>query len=465
MRLSNDLLKEIRELQRKPSEWFSLEEIGRQDPNLLLTRFIKNASGEQISVPYQPTETHRKLDDWAARLLEREVRGFESRIAEFCTQNSVIPDDDDDDILVRVLSDYVHTAVEEIRGTISAFTQYKESDWLTSWSKLQKTGKALASEVSITVPLAGEIARLEVIDSGFEPLDRIGFSQTKIERFYSQYSNIPHPFDSSKRLKLPQDTLSQAIHLLIFVVFHQVKEPRLSGFENKFVSAFRRYLTCPRDSSSSSVIDQVTALFEPFLKKLSFLFDVNDVNGKPIWMAGLDGLIGGLHLTSGDLKKTDPTYWQSQTVEDAIFRIAYQLRHKGAHEAHEYAYFERERNAYFIFAALLLSCKTAMTAKPEILKAIAQQIDVESIRDLFVKIDELIDSPEGPRRVEDPQGAPSRFAKLLSFSHRAEAIWPTCSSDLAESLLSEYFAVKDEFTEADREASIQSYVDDMANGF
>ena len=36
---------------------------------------------------------------------------------------------------------------------------------------------------------------------------------------------------------------------------------------------------------------------------------------------------------------------------DAVFRLAYQLRQKGAHEAHDYPYYERERHAYFVFAA------------------------------------------------------------------------------------------------------------------
>lgn len=312
----------------------------------------------------------------------------------------------------------------------------------------------------MTVPLAGEITRLEMTERGYESLDRIGFSQTKIERFYSQYLRIPHPFDASTQLDLSQEALNRATRLVVYVVFQPVKEPRLSGYESKFVGAFSRYLTCPRDSSSSPV-EQVAALFEPFLKKLSFLFNILDGGGKPIWGCGLEGLIPGLGISSSNLKETNTSYWQRQSAEDAILRVAYQLRHKGAHEAHDYAYYERERNAYYVFAAILVVCKRLMDAKTEIVETIAHQGNIEMLRDLFVKIDELVYGPDGPRDVSESPEIPSRLEKLLAVGRRAQAIWPTCSAGLADGLESEYFAVKHELTESDREADIESYLEDQ----
>ena len=67
-------------------------------------------------------------------------------------------------------------------------------------------------------------------------------------------------------------------------------EHRLSGYESKFVSTFSRYLICPRDLSASAV-EQVAALFEPFLKKLALLFDMRNAENKPIlgqWIGRLD---------------------------------------------------------------------------------------------------------------------------------------------------------------------------------
>jgi hypothetical protein len=299
-----------------------------------------------------------------------------------------------------------------------------------------------------------------LIGDGYEPLDRIGFAQPKIERFYSHYKDIPHPFDSRKTLTISSDVLSRSIRLLVYVVFHHVNEPRLSGYENKFASVFSRYLTCPRDASSSAV-KQVATLFEPFLKKLSYLFDIRDAGGQPIWGFGLDRLMSDLHLTSSNLKNDKASYWQTQNVEDAVFRLAYQLRHKGAHEAHDYPYYECERNAYLVFAALLLSCKTIMNSTPRIVQAITHQDYVNLLRDLFVRIDELVEGPYGPRIDAKPSAVLTRLEKLLNFSQRAQALWPTYSVALAEGLESEYLTVKNELTEADREADIESYLEDM----
>lgn len=63
----------------------------------------------------------------------------------------------------------------------------------------------------------GELTRLEAADSGYEPLDRIGFAQTKIERFYAQYHKIPHPFGVTSSLQIALDDLNRAVRLLVYV--------------------------------------------------------------------------------------------------------------------------------------------------------------------------------------------------------------------------------------------------------
>lgn len=460
MPLPKEILNEIHELQRKSGQWFSIPDIKERHRELFATEYIQQPTGQVISVPHRADDVYRKLDDHASRLLEHELRSYEVRIGELCASNSVVPSPEDDALVLNELTEYTRSSVEELSNEISAFTDHKPDEWGSSWSRLDETGKRIASELSVTLRLAGEIARLELIESGYEPLDRIGFSQTKIERFYSHYPHIPHPFDSSKSLELSQDELRRAVRLLVYVVSREVKEPRLRGFESKFVSAFSRYLACPRDSSSSA-IEQIAALFEPFLKKLSLLFDVCDASGNPIWHSGLGELLAGLKLSSSNLKETDATYWQGRSVEEGVFRLAYQLRHKGAHEAHDYAYYERERNAYFVLAALLISCKIVMGTEPKVAEAIEHQGDVDALRDLFVKIDELNEGPDGPRGGYEPSPIPSRFQKLLAFSRRAQAIWPTCSAAPAEGLRSEYMSVKYELAEADREAEIESYLENM----
>jgi hypothetical protein len=188
----------------------------------------------------------------------------------------------------------------------------------------------------------------------------------------------------------------------------------------------------------------VAALFESFLKKASFLFDVRDEGGNPVWHHGLDGLMSRLNLSSADLKNSDEVFWKSQNVESGIFRLAYQLRHKGAHEAHDYAYYERERNAYFVFAALLLACNLLIHHRPDIAQPVAYQSNVETMRDLFVKIDELIEGPDGPRYVGEPSGLPifgeatvSRTDLRHRRQRRHSAHSPECPETLARSQYSD----------------------------
>jgi hypothetical protein len=460
MPLPKELLTEIQWLLRKPSEWFSVPEIQKRRPELFASEFVKTGTGEHFSVSHQPDQVRRDLEGFAAVVLERELRRYESEIARVLADNSVTPSLEDDALLVSTLTQYVKESVEEIRSQIHSIVGKIDYELPAPWSKVEDTGKRIASELSVTVRLAGEISRLEIVEAGYETPSDTGFAQTKIERFYSQYSKIPHPFDVSQSLELSPVELRNTTRLLLYVVFHQVKEHRLTGFESKFVSTFSRYLTCPRDLSASTV-EQVAALFEPFLKKLALLFDVRDATNNPIWTRGLEGLIAGLSLTAADLRNADDAYWRSQGVEAAVLRLAYQLRHKGAHEAHEYPYYERERNAYFVFGALAVATRILIAVRPEVAKVIEHQSDVDSIRDLFVRVDELVEGRDGPRIGAETPAVPSRLHKLVAFTRRAQGIWPTCSHELLEGLESEYLSVKDELIESDRQADIESYLEDM----
>jgi hypothetical protein len=460
MSLPQEVLTEIQGLLRKSNEWFSIPEVKKRRPELFASEFVKRATGERFSVPHQPDQIRRDLESFAAGLLERELRTCEVEIARVLADDSLTPSPEDDAVLVSMLIQYVKETVEEVQNEIRVFAAQPKYEFAGAWTKVDETGKRMASEMSVTMRLAGEISRLELVDAGYETSSETGIAQTKIERFCSQYSKIPHPFDLGQRLELSSLELGNATRLLSYLIFHQVKEHRLTGFEGKFLSTFLRYLTCPRDLSASAV-EQVAALFEPFLKKFAFLFDVRDAANNPIWPHGLDRLTSGLQLTTADLRNADDAYWRGRSVEDAVFRVAYMQRHKGAHEAHDYPYYERERNAYFVFAALLIAAKILIAARLDVAHAIKYQSDVDSIRDLFVRIDELVEGPDGPRIGAETPPIPSRLYKLLAFSRRAQAIWPTCSHGLLEGLDSEYVSVKNELIESDREADIEAYLEDM----
>jgi hypothetical protein len=460
MFFSQEQLDQIRDLQRPLAAWFSIEEIVKRDRELLACHFIHRDSGKMVTFPHATEDVYRKLDRWAARLMEQELRLYEMRIAEKYLQESLTPAPRDDASVLGIVTEYLDSVEQALKMQIGSFTKHDEEDWEKSWSKLRQTAKRLRVELSITLQLNGELTRLEAIDNGYEPLDRIGFAQAKVERFYAHYHQIPHPFDVKSRLSIAPDELSRAVRLLVYVVFHSVNEPRLSGYENKFVTSFSRYLTCARDASSSAV-EQVAALFEPFLKKLAFLFDLRGATGNPIWGAGLNELLPAMQLTAADMKRDDAAYWGAHPVEDGVFRLAYQLRQKGAHEAHDYPYYDRERNAYFVFAALLLSCLITLRTHPKVVDAVTHQAHVDLARDLLVKIEELAEGPYGPR-VDNSLGAKlTRLGKLLRFAERAQTLWPVCSTLLAVSLENEYLSVKGELAEEDREADIESYLEDM----
>ena len=447
------MLAEIWSLFRKPSDWFLIEKIRQSDREVEIAANIMKGKPNQL--------LYKKLEEWAARLLEKEVRLFEEKLWELCAENSATPSVDDDNVLVEHLREYINESAHELKQTISDFCRYNPDEWSGMRSTLQNASE-LTGEMSNTIPLAGEIARLEMLDSGQDTVDKLSHSQIRIERFLLKtYSVIPHPFSDVEPLSLSQDNLDEAIRLTTYVVFTKVEEPRLNGFEGKFVNVFLRYLSSSRELSST-IVEQVAALFEPFLKKLSFLFDWKHANGKPLWNYSLEPLVVGLNLSEADLKKSDKAYWQGRSVQDGTLRLAFQLRHKSAHEAHRHLYYEAERYAYFVFAALVISCHRVLQANPKIREAVTHQAAVDSIRDLFVRIEDLKAGPDGPRLLSSTPHVPAtRLEKLLALTARAQTIWPNCSPLLFQCLESEYHSVQWRLIERDREADLEAYFDSM----
>lgn len=455
------LVTEVRQLGRETDIWFSIEEIRGRDRDIdTSAQFIQKSTGKEIHIEHISRKLYSQLETWGRRLLIHEVRLYEFKMWKILADNSFIPTPEDDAILQDCLNQFINDSVGQLEKRIAQFAKCKP-EWYAPWSKFGNVGKQLAQEISTTIPLSAEISRIEILDSGHEPLDTIGHAQIRMERFLdNNYLTIPHPFDQERRLNFSPDTLKAAIRLLTYVVYKDLEEERLTGYRNNFISVFLRYLSCSRESSGA-VIEQISTLLEPFLKKVSFLFNVSDSEGNPVWHSSLDGLIRALGLCSAELKNTDIAYWRDQETADAIFRVAYQLRHKGAHEAHEYPYFERERHAYYVFAAILVSCDLLLTSTSAIRDVIDFQADVDKIRELFVRIDELNFGPDGPRLGGASGVPPSRLEKLANLSRRAQLVWPNCSVTLCNLLESEYLTVKDELIEADRDADIEAFLESM----
>ena len=85
MPLPEPLLADIRKAQRRTSDWFSIEDIRKRDRDLeVAARYIQKTSGQELIVRLDSKRLYEKLEEWAVRLLEREVRLYEQRILEFC---------------------------------------------------------------------------------------------------------------------------------------------------------------------------------------------------------------------------------------------------------------------------------------------------------------------------------------------------------------------------------------------
>jgi hypothetical protein len=329
MAIPKTLAEELEQLKRSTSEWFSIEEIKKRDGQLeIAARYIREGTNEELIVKRDARELYKRLENWAARLLETEALRFEKRLWEICTDNTYVPSTEDTLVLRDQLISYVTESAEKLKTEIMAFSGYKPERHEEPWSALNRTPKSIAQEISITIPLAGEIARLESVESGYDPIDSLGYAEIRIERFLrSNFSKIPHPFDPARICTVPAAELTKAIRLLTFVIFKNVSETRLVGLERRFVSVFTRYLSCSRESSGP-VVDQVVSLFEPCLKKLAFLFDIKNGSGGSIWGSGLSDLLPGLKISAVNLKEAGESYWKTQSVEDGVLRVAFQLRHK-----------------------------------------------------------------------------------------------------------------------------------------
>lgn len=110
---------------------------------------------------------------------------------------------------------------------------------------------------------------------------------------------------------------------------------------------------------------------------------------------------------------------------------------------------------------MLIASHILIKTDSKVLAVVNHQGHVDFVRDLLVKIEELVEGPYGPRIDMRKSANLTRLGKLVTSAERAQALWPTCSTSLAEALESEYLSVKEELTEEDREADIESYLEDM----
>ena len=128
MPISKEQLDELNQLGRKASEWFSIAEIAKRDPHLLARHFIRRSTREEIAIPHESHEIYRKLDMWAAHLLEHEVRSYEMRISEKYIEDSLTPTKDDDVSVLKAMTSYIKTTESELRVKLHRLVNTKRKN-------------------------------------------------------------------------------------------------------------------------------------------------------------------------------------------------------------------------------------------------------------------------------------------------------------------------------------------------
>ncbi len=466
------VLDEIRDRYKSIGHHFSIPDERKLDRALdMQLASITRLNIETDPVDRSTTEAHRKLEERATKLLMIEFRKFEQIAWEVYQENLYIPSAEEDEELTEAIMVMVLELSSKLTSAISDATKYEPNDQFWRPFPLSKTHDQIKQEAATYAVMRGELLRLENVEVKPSAYGRSGSQRVQIENFFRQhFSLLHHPFDSQKNRKpLDPNLLEQSARLVTYIVFNDEEEPRLRGFEQKFVATFTRYLFGSRLSAGSvaAVAEQLCNLLEPFLKKYTLTFCRQQMlpsSGEPLWHGHLDQLFQGLNICNAEWKKSDEDYWKGQAIEDAILRDAYRGRNIGSHEAHMMTLYEAEKLAHSALGAILIACLRFVESNPETHPVVVGQSVADQMRNVFPLIEEI--DPEYYLSSRRPQNKlPNRFDKLYEVSNRAKAIWPNCSSRLQELMYDEYLTLRQERAEVDRESYLQSYLDDLASDY
>jgi hypothetical protein len=170
---------------------------------------------------------------------------------------------------------------------------------------------------------------------------------------------IFNPFNKDIYRDFSREEIDLSLDFLTHVLRKEIDEPRLQELDEKFYSAFEQYLTTSRLYFGSVLngIERLSSLFEPFLKKVVYIyFKAKRLPGTktPLWHAGIDQILNTFGFIKAEIKNDKDEYWIKQPFEQAIFRLEYVTRHKGVHESHFYTLEQVENIANSIIASYFL---------------------------------------------------------------------------------------------------------------
>ena len=132
---------------------------------------------------------------------------------------------------------------------------------------------------------------LKTVDTNFDKVEQ------GLRIYCSRHlGKIFNPFNKDIYRDFSREEIDLSLDFLTHVLRKEIDEPRLQELDEKFYSAFEQYLTTSRLYLGSVLngIERLSSLFEPFLKKVVYIyFKAKRLPGTktPLWHAGIDQIL------------------------------------------------------------------------------------------------------------------------------------------------------------------------------
>ena len=180
------------------------------------------------------------------------------------------------------------------------------------------------------------------------------------------YRELNHPYSVGEKVPINISDLEMAVDILDGILGIESGEKSFRGLQDQFYTAFSNYLQLPRSKIGSLCIaaDKLSALIEPFLKKVASYFLPNKrivtENGTklPLWKtSNYADILEALKLIKKSKIHTKTTgYWEKEPADLAILRYGFTARQKGVHESRIHSLEELEKTVYSTIGSYIIVC-------------------------------------------------------------------------------------------------------------
>jgi len=180
------------------------------------------------------------------------------------------------------------------------------------------------------------------------------------------YRELNNPYSFSRKSPINVSDLETSVDILDSILDLESKEKSFRGLKDQFYSAFTSYLSLPRNQIGSLCvnIDKLSALIDPFLKKVALYFlpdckiTIKNGNRIPLWKTPkyIDILETLKVIKTSEIQKTSSSYWQGKPPDLAILRDGFTARQKGVHESRIHNLEGLEKIVYSIIGTYIIVC-------------------------------------------------------------------------------------------------------------